>query len=168
MNKTPLGKTGLNVSSLGFGGSQIGEFSADQEKVVRIVNQLLDAGINCIDTAAGYQRSEEMIGNAISHRRDQFVLVSKCGKNSPNLQGEGWSAAVITQSIDRSLSRLRTDHLDVMLLHGCDLATLKMGEAPGASGYALQRDRPARSNLAGYYRAITRPLSMPPRCPISR
>ncbi len=129
MNKTSFGKTGLQITGLGFGGGPIGFLNADQENAARILNQLLDGGVNCIDTAAAYHGSEELIGQAISHRRGQFVLVSKCGQKFPDLQGEAWSAAVIEQTIDRSLRRLRTDHIDVMLLHSCDLATLQKGEA---------------------------------------
>jgi aryl-alcohol dehydrogenase-like predicted oxidoreductase len=60
------------------------------------------------------------------------VLVSKCGRAFEDLDGEAWSATVIGQTVDRALRRLKTDHLDVMLLHSCDLETLQKGEALGA------------------------------------
>ena len=68
----------------------------------------------------------------VSHRRDDYVLVTKCGRAFDDLEGAAWSATVIEQTVDRALRRLKTDHLDVMLLRSCDLKTLKRGEALGA------------------------------------
>jgi aryl-alcohol dehydrogenase-like predicted oxidoreductase len=124
-----LGRTGLSVSPLGFGAAPVGLLGTDQQRVAIILNQLLDDGINVIDTAAGYGGAEEAIGKAISHRRDEYLLISKCGRGSEDLPGEAWSAPLILATLDRALKRLRTDRLDVMLLHSCDLETLKKGEA---------------------------------------
>ena len=132
MDKATFGKTGLIVSRLGFGAGPIGFLKTDQERVGRILNMLLDSGVNVIDTAASYLGSEEVIGNTVAHRRDQYVLISKCGQSFPDLPGAAWSEQVITATVDRSLRRLRTEGLDVLLLHSCDLATLKKGEALGA------------------------------------
>jgi aryl-alcohol dehydrogenase-like predicted oxidoreductase len=132
MNTNTFGKTQLQVSPLGFGGAPIGYLATDQERTSRLLNLLLDAGVNLIDTAASYEGSEEMISRAIIHRREQFVLVSKCGTQVPGVDGKPWSAALIAQTVERSLQRLKTDALDVMLLHSCDLDTLKTGEAIGA------------------------------------
>src|SRR5215212_523907 len=79
MKKIPFGRTGLDVSVLGYGAAPIGYLATEQEKVTRILNLLLDQGVNLIDTAASYKGSEEMIAKAIGHRRSEFVLVSKCG-----------------------------------------------------------------------------------------
>ena len=65
-------------------------------------------------------------------RRSEFVLVSKCGQSFDGLPGEAWSPEVITATVDRSLARLNTDHLDVMLLHSCSQDVLERGEALGA------------------------------------
>lgn len=130
--RRPLGRTGLNVSILGFGAAPVGLLKVEQERVALILNTLLDHGVNFIDTAASYAGSEEAIGQAVSHRRGEFVLLSKCGQAFPDLPGPAWSAQVITATVERALRRLRTDHLDVMLLHSCDLATLQKGEALGA------------------------------------
>jgi aryl-alcohol dehydrogenase-like predicted oxidoreductase len=138
MKTTPLGKTKLNVSPLGFGGAPIGFLATEQQQAARLLNLLLDAGVNLIDTAANYAGSEEMIAQAIGARRSQFVLVSKCGSKLPDLTGEPWSAQTVSQTVDRSLRRLKTDALDVMLLHTCDLETLKKGEALGALVKARQ------------------------------
>ena len=132
MKKRAFGRTNLDVSVLGFGGAPIGVLNTEQAQIETILNALLDQGVNVIDTAAGYLGSEEAIGKAVAHRRDEFVLVSKCGQAFDDLDGEAWSAQVITQTVDRALRRLQTDHLDVMLLHTCDLETLTKGEVLGA------------------------------------
>lgn len=132
MEKRKFGKTGLDVSILGFGGGPVGYLATDRQEVGRILNELLDGGVNLIDTAAAYQGSEEAIGEAVGHRRDDYVLVSKCGREVEGCDSAAWSAATVTYTVDRALKRLKTDHLDVMLLHSCDLDTLKKGEALGA------------------------------------
>ena len=100
--------------------------------MAEILNTLLDQGVNLIDTAASYSGSEEVIGEAIGHRRDDYVLVSKCGQAFQDIEGAAWSASAIEQTVERALRRLKTDHIDVVLLHSCDLETLKKGEALGA------------------------------------
>ena len=127
-----LGKTGLEVSVLGFGGAPVGYLNADKRDATIMLNTLLDRGVNLIDTAASYTGSEELIGAAIGHRRAEYTLVSKCGQAFDDIAGEAWSAQAITQTVDRALRRLNTDHLDVMLLHSCELETLEVGEALGA------------------------------------
>lgn len=147
MNKTVFGKTGFQVTPLGFGAGPIGYLKIDQDRIATILNTLLDAGVNVIDTAASYPGSEEAIGNSVSHRRGNFVLISKCGQSFPDVPGDAWSPQVITGTIDRALLRLKTDHLDVMLLHSCDLATLKKGDAIAA--LAKARDA-GKIRFAGY------------------
>ena len=132
MELRTLGKTGFEVSALGFGGAPVGYLETDRGQVAEILNTLLDRGGNLIDTAASYSGSEEAIGEAIGHRRDDYVLVSKCGQAFDDIEGEAWSALAVGQTVDRALRRLKTDYLDVMLLHSCDLETLKKGEALGA------------------------------------
>jgi aryl-alcohol dehydrogenase-like predicted oxidoreductase len=127
-----FGKTGFEVSALGFGGGPVGYLETDRRQVAEILNTLIDRGVNLIDTAAIYGGSEEAIGEAIGHRRDDYVLVSKCGQAFEDIEGVAWSASAIEQTVERSLRRLKTDHLDVMLLHSCDLETLKKGEALAA------------------------------------
>ena len=147
MEKRRLGRTGFEVSALGFGGGPVGFLGTEQDKVTTIVNYLLDNGVNFIDTAAGYPGSEEALGKAVSHRRDEYVLVSKCGQAFDDLEGDAWSAQVIAQTVDRALRRLKTDHLDVMLLHSCEQEVLEKGEAVEA----LVRARDAgKIRHAGY------------------
>src|SRR5439155_8534974 len=131
MKKIQFGRTGLQVSQLGFGAAPIGYLNTEREKVRKILNLLLDRGVNVIDTAASYEGSEEAIAEAIGHRRKDFVLISKCGGSLPDLDAPAWSTELIRKTVDRSLRRLRTDRLDVMLLHSCDLHTLQRGEAIG-------------------------------------
>lgn len=147
MTKTTFGRTGLSVTSLGFGAAPIGFLKTDQARVAGILNTLLDEGVNLIDTAAMYEGSEELIGNAISHRRSEYVLVSKCGTKVADIAAPLWSAELVSQTVDRALRRLKTDVLDVMLLHSCDLKTLQKGEALGA----LVKAREAgKIRFAGY------------------
>lgn len=147
MERRTLGKTGLEVSVLGFGGAPVGFLDTEQKQITRILNALLDEGVNLIDTAASYLGSEEAIGKAIGHRRDEYVLVSKCGQAFDGLPGKEWSAEVVTHTIDRALRRLATDHLDVMLLHSCDLETLRRGEALAALVAAREA---GKIRFAGY------------------
>jgi aryl-alcohol dehydrogenase-like predicted oxidoreductase len=147
MKKITFGRTGFQVSPLGFGGAPIGYLKTDQDRIATILNLLLDSGVNVIDTAASYPGSEESIGKSVGHRRGEFVLISKCGQSFDDLPGEAWSAEVILATVDRSLKRLRTDHLDVMLLHSCDLQTLKKGEAIGALAKAREA---GKIRFAGY------------------
>src|SRR3954468_17522256 len=132
MRKVTFGKTGLAVSPLGFGAAPIGYLDTDRQRVAKILNLLLDSGVNLIDTAANYPGAEEAIAATVGGRRDQFVVVSKCGTKLPDLDEPAWSAANVTKTVDRSLRRLNTDRLDVMLLHSCDQGTLRKGEALGA------------------------------------
>ena len=132
MNKATFGKTKLSVSPLGFGAAPIGFLPVEREKVGRMLNFMLDHGVNLIDTAAMYQGSEELIGETVGHRRGEYVLVSKCGTKVDDIDARVWSAELITKTVDRALRRLKTDRLDVMLLHSCSMDVLKKGEALGA------------------------------------
>jgi aryl-alcohol dehydrogenase-like predicted oxidoreductase len=132
MELREFGKTGLKLSALGFGGAPVGYLETDRRQVTKILNTLLDRGVNLIDTAASYRGSEEAIGEAIGHRREDYVLVSKCGQAFDDIEGAAWSALAIEQTLDRALRRLKTDHIDVMLLHSCNLEILSKGEALGA------------------------------------
>ncbi|HEV2292687.1 MAG TPA: aldo/keto reductase [Tepidisphaeraceae bacterium] len=147
MQKRPFGNTGFSVSPLGFGGAPIGLLQTEREAAGNLLNLLLDEGVNVIDTAARYKDSEEVIGQYVGHRRNEFVVVSKCGPSVPHVEAPEWSAEMIEQTIDASLGRLRTDHLDVMLLHSCEKDVLERGEAVAA----LARARDAgKIRFAGY------------------
>ncbi|CAN5464061.1 aldo/keto reductase [soil metagenome] len=132
MQKRPLGNTGMNVSVLGLGTANAAYLGTEQERFGQVLNLLLDAGLNFIDTAASYPGSEEALGKLIGHRRAEYFLVSKCGSKVAGAEGSPWSESLITQTVDRALAEFGTDHLDGMLLHSCDLKTLQKGEAIGA------------------------------------
>ena len=139
MEKRRLGKTDMDVSVLGFGGSEIGYENAARETVAELLNRALDAGLNVIDTAECYRGSEEMIGRAVSHRRNEFYLFTKCGHPHGAESGADWSRDSLLESIQRSLKRLKTDKVDIIQLHSCSEAELREGEAIDALQTARER-----------------------------
>lgn len=119
-----LGKTGLAVSVLGFGGSEIGYQGVPLRTVEKVLNGALDEGLNVIDTAECYADSEELVGKALSSRRGEFVLMTKCG-HSDGFLGRDWAPKTLERTIERSLKRLRTDHVDVMQFHSPEAETIR-------------------------------------------
>lgn len=117
----------MQVSVLGFGGAEIGFEAASQETVDRLLNSAIDTGLNVIDTGECYSDSEEKIGRAIAHRRDDFCLFTKCGHSS-GFPEPDWDPKMLAKSIDRSLQRLQTDRLDLIQLHSCEEALLRQGD----------------------------------------
>src|SRR5436309_11914680 len=118
MEKRPFGKTDMQVTVLGFGGAEIGFEGASPKTVAQLLHSALDAGLNVIDTAECYLQSEELIGQAVADRRKDFHLFTKCG-HPEGIPREGWRPESLLQSIQRSLQRLRTDHVDLIQLHSC-------------------------------------------------
>jgi aryl-alcohol dehydrogenase-like predicted oxidoreductase len=146
MEKRQLGKTGLQVTPLGFGGAEIGFEGAALETVEKLLNSALDAGLNVIDTAECYVNSEEMIGKTVAHRRDDFHLFTKCG-HAEGFANPDWSAPALLRSIDRSLKRLQTDRVDLVQLHSCSEELLRQGEVIEA----LRKARSAgKTRFIGY------------------
>lgn len=129
MEKRRLGRTGLDVSVLGFGCAPVAYLKADQPSAAAMIESLLDQGINLLDTATSYPGSHEFIGQYLSARREDYVLVSKCGQKVAGMDAPAWSAQVVAFSVDLALEQMKTDSIDVMLLHSCDLETLKKGDA---------------------------------------
>lgn len=138
--KTTLGRTGLEVTRLGYGamevrGSRIwsGRPVTDSEAET-ILNAVLDQGITFIDTANDYGRSEEYIGRYLSHRRDEFFLATKCGctvvrkdehtDETPHV----WTRENLLRGLNESLSRMRTDYVDVMQLHNPSVEQCEQGD----------------------------------------
>jgi aryl-alcohol dehydrogenase-like predicted oxidoreductase len=131
MEKRQLGKTDMHVSVLGFGGAEIGFEKAAVQTVAELLHSALDAGLNVIDTAECYLQSEELIGEAVSGRRKDFYLFTKCGH--PENPGVGdWRPASLLASIERSLKRLRTERLDLVQLHSCSEEELRKGDVISA------------------------------------
>jgi hypothetical protein len=149
MKKNKLGKTGLEVSCLGAGLSEIGhrlDISREAE-ADRVLNAALDGGINFLDTAACYDISEELIGRTIAHRRDEYILATKAGHVTGGYSGEEWTAQTISDSIERSLVRMKTDRLDIVQLHSCGVDILERGEVIEALVAARQA---GKTRFIGY------------------
>lgn len=106
MRYREFGKIGYRVSSLGFGAMNLPHVPFDQAKAA--LNYALDEGINYIDTAAAYGKSEEIVGASISGRRDEYFLATKTGKRD---------YASAKEEIERSLNRLQTDTIDLLQIH---------------------------------------------------
>ena len=121
-----LGKTGLSVSRLGFGGIPIQR--TDAESVHRLFDSLISHGVNFIDTARAYTVSEEYIGGAIAGRRDKFVLATKSMAKTREL---------MATDIDKSLKVLGTDYIDLYQLHNPSLDSLDSVFGEGGALEAL-------------------------------
>ena len=119
-----LGTTGLPVSRLGYGAMELRgpqamlgkPISDDQAQLV--LNTVLDSGVNLIDTSPDYGDAEELIGRWISHRREEFVLATKCGCPLP-ADGDShvYTRANVRAGVEQSLRRMRTDHIDILMVH---------------------------------------------------
>ena len=133
-----MGKTDMDVSVLGFGGSEIGYQRVNAKTVARLLGGALDAGLNVIDTAECYEDSEELIGKALGARRRDVHLFSKCGHARAEARSD-WRPEALSRSIERSLRRLATDHLDLIQLHSCGLDVLRRGDAITALERARDR-----------------------------
>lgn len=125
MEKRTYGSTGMEVSVLGFGASEIGS-GVSQQDVDKLLGSAIDAGLNIIDTAECYGDSEELIGRSIAHRRDDFYLFTKCG-HAAGIDGPDWDPVTLAATIDRSLKRLQVDHVDMIHLHSCSEEVLRQG-----------------------------------------
>ena len=178
MTTRKLGNSGLEIPALVFGGNVFG-WTADESTSFRLLDALLDAGLNCIDTADVYSRwvpghqggeSETLIGKWLKRtgKRDRMVIASKVGMDMGNGH-KGLSAAYIEQALERSLRRLQTDYLDLYQSHTDDPHTdleetlstygelIKKGKVRviGASNYDARRllearQVSARLNLPSY------------------
>jgi aryl-alcohol dehydrogenase-like predicted oxidoreductase len=126
METRDFGRTGLRVTPLGFGAMHLNDDRVSEAEAGRMLNGVLDAGVNLIDTARGYGLSEERIGRHLAHRRQEFVLSTKVGYCIPGVPD--WTAACILAGVDAALARLRCEQLDVVHLHSCPLPILQRGE----------------------------------------
>src|ERR1700722_17124463 len=122
-----LGRTGADVTILGYGAMELrGQPSGPEitdEDAGRLLNAVLDGGINLIDTSPDYGRSEELIGTYLGHRRDEFFLASKCGclieipADAAPPYPHDYSQQNVRADVEQSLRRLRTDRLDLVQVH---------------------------------------------------
>ena len=128
MEKRTLGNTGLDVSVLSFGASSLGaEFrKIDLNEAIKSVHVALDHGMNLIDSSPYYGRglSESLLGFALDGiPRDSYYLCTKLGRYAPT--HFDYSAMRVRESIDISLERMRTDHLDIILCHDIEFVDMK-------------------------------------------
>ncbi len=129
MEYRAFGQTGLQVSAIGFGcwelGGQYGHY--DESEVITAVNRALDVGVNCFDTAEGYGfgRSEDLLARALGNRRKEVILVTKFAiyVNEQNQWYRDSTRQQALAAIERSLKALKTDYVDVYLIHWPDRQT---------------------------------------------
>ena len=138
MQRRKLGKTGIDASVLGFGGSEIGYQGVSARTVARLLGGALDAGLTVIDTAECYDDSEVLIGKTLGTRRREVALFTKCG-HAGGWGRADWRLEPLLKSIERSLKRLQTDYVDLVQLHSCSLDVLKRGDAITALERARER-----------------------------
>ena len=128
MEHRTLGRHGQDVSVLGFGAFKIGRAEGikypvayavpEEDEAARILAGVLDLGITLLDTAPAYGLSEERIGRHLSHRRGEFTLSSKVGETFAGGESRyDFSPEAMRHSVTESLRRLRTDAVDLLLVH---------------------------------------------------
>ncbi len=128
MQYVTLGKTGLRISRVGFGGIPIQRIS--QEECTALFDAVIEAGINYIDTARGYTVSETYLGQALRGRRDKFVLATKSMARTRE---------AMASDIETSLKNLQTDYIDLYQIHNPNDAQLDTVLAPGGAMEALRK-----------------------------
>lgn len=154
----PLGTSGLSVTPIGFGAFKIGRnrgikypqsyaLPAETE-AARLLNGVLDLGINYIDTAPAYGLSEERIGRAIAHRRAEFVLSTKVGETFTE-EGSTHDFENVAASVERSLRRLRTDVIDILFIHS-DGRDLEIQRETGIIEKMREQRHQGRVRLLGF------------------
>ena len=121
-----LGKTGLKISNLGFGGIPIQRIDAEGTK--KLMLELLDAGVNYIDTARGYTVSEEYLGYGLEGIREHFVFATKSMARTKD---------AMAADIETSLKNLRTDYIDLYQVHNPSEKDIATVTAPGGALEAL-------------------------------
>ncbi|MGC4047488.1 MAG: aldo/keto reductase [Armatimonas sp.] len=139
-----FGRTGLNITKLGYGAMEVrgtriwGGRPVTDDEADTILNAVLDSGINFIDTSNDYGRSEEYIGRFLSKRRNEFVLATKCGctvvhkdehtDETPHV----WTRENLFRGLHESLERMKTDYVDIMQLHNPSVEQTEAGELVAA------------------------------------
>jgi aryl-alcohol dehydrogenase-like predicted oxidoreductase len=121
-----FGATGLSVSALGLGGGQMGGGQLDDRAVDRLLGLALDLGVNLVDTARGYGRSEARLGRFLAGRRPALIVSTKVGYGVPGQPD--WTYGAVATGVDDALRILSTDYIDIVHLHSCSLEILQRGE----------------------------------------
>lgn len=126
MEYTTLGKTGLRISRMGFGGIPIQKVDAAVTR--KLMERLVERGVNYIDTARGYTVSESYLGEALVGLRDRFVVATKSMARTKE---------TMARDIETSLCNLKTDYIDLYQIHNPSLAEMEQVVAPGGALEAL-------------------------------
>ncbi len=132
MEYRTLGKTGLRISRMGLGGIPIQRIDAEGTKV--LIHQLMEAGVNFIDSARGYSVSEEYLGYALEGVRDKFVLATKSMARTRE---------AMERDVEISLKNLRTDYIDLYQFHNPNMEQLEQLIGEGGALEALQAAKAA-------------------------
>ena len=132
MDYVTLGKTGLKISRMGFGGIPIQRIDAQGTK--ELIHKMADAGVNYIDTARGYTVSEEYLGYALEGVRDKFVLATKSMARTKE---------AMTADIEKSLGNLRTEYIDLYQIHNPSMEQLEQVMNEGGALEALKEAQAA-------------------------
>ncbi len=170
--RRPLGKTGLEVSIIGLGALEIGrDWAADvdpdprhlsEAEAVAFVREVVDLGVNFIDTAPAYWHSEEFLGKALRDGyRERVVLATKVGEHcDPSGSHYDYSYAATLSFIDNSLRRLATDRIDLIQIHSAPLDVLERGETLEALLKAREAGKVLHIGMTGGVRECARALEL--------
>lgn len=169
--KRPLGRTGLLVSSIGLGALEIGrDWAGDvdpdprhltEAEAIRFVHEVIDRGINFIDTAPAYWHSEEFLGKALRGRRDQVILATKVGEHCDRSGSYyDYSYEATLAFVDRSLQRLATDTIDLIQIHSAPIDVLERGETLAALQHARQAGKVRHIGMTGGVRECERAIEL--------
>ncbi len=118
MDKVKLGKSGLEVTRLAFGGLFVASFAQAEEQAIKAVHKALDLGINYIDTAPGYGNSEQVLGKALKGVKKPVIISTKFGGRPQPFKPQ--DKACLMASLEESLKLLGRDHIDIMFIHEPD------------------------------------------------
>lgn len=146
MNYRKLGRTGLDVSEIGFGGLEVGRdwplwrkgeldsVAPAESEGIYVIHEAIDLGINFFDTAPAYLHSETLIGKALEGaRRDKVILATKCGEwFDGNMSQYNYSFSETEKFIDQSLRQLRTNRIDLLQIHSGSSEVVRRGETLAA------------------------------------
>lgn len=140
MRHRQLGRTNLMVSEMALGALEMGRDwgirisgnygRPDEASAIRTIRDAIDAGINFIDTAPAYQLSEERVGRAVEGQRDSVYLATKVGEHYNDERGfwYDYGREEVARSIEQSLRRLQTDHIDLLQIHSASVEIIERGE----------------------------------------
>ena len=141
MPKRVLGRTGVEVPIVGFGGGLFGRTDMSAKEAATLLNQTLDAGVTYLDAAPIYPRAEELMGQVVPHRRDEIFLVTKV--RTP-------SAKEAEEYFTNSLKLMKTDHVDLLHIHNMGLWEVDDVMADdGVFGFVTKMKKEGRARFIG-------------------